>query len=275
MAQVASTTEEGPGTLIDLIRKGEPLKIRQLLDRFTLTELFERSAQDSSFLGSYLFYLGMLTLQQEESAEKAVELIVPNEVTHGLFVERLRKMLLPLGSSRSAADAMLVDFLRSGEVEPLLDFVEASFFPTFSNRDAAWANELTIKTLFLTLLWNEAVYITWSEPELAHRYADLCFLRRPDAQSSGLWDLLFEFKRLPLKELGMTGEAVRSASREELMRLPAVAATLDQAEAQLEAYRKVLIRSRSQKIQLRSYAVVALGFERLVSRRSDGEKTSA
>ncbi len=104
----------GRDTVIDLIRKEEPLEVRELLDHFTLKELLEQSAQDASFLGSYLFYFGMLTLNKETTAAQAVELVVPNQVMHGLFVERVRKLLMPLGASRSAADAILFAFLRDG-----------------------------------------------------------------------------------------------------------------------------------------------------------------
>ncbi|MCP4589539.1 MAG: AAA family ATPase, partial [bacterium] len=266
LAQVAAGSEEG-GSVIDLIRKEEPLKVDQLRDRFTLSELLEPSDQDPSFVGSYLFYFGMLTLRKEETQEQALELTIPNEAMHGLFVERLRKILIPSRASRSAA-AVRRDFLRSGDAKPLLDFVEATFFPTFSNRDALWANELTVKTVFLTLLWNDAAYISHSEPEVDHGYADLCLLRRPDARASGLWDLLFEFKRLSLKELGMSGKDVRALSRAELARRPKVKAALDQAEKQVMAYQAALQRSRGKTAKLRGFAVVALGFERLVVRSS-------
>lgn len=254
------------GTVLDLIRQGKSLEILELLDRFTLKELLEDSAQDTSFLGSYLFYLGMLTLRKDETDEQTLELVVPNEVMQGLYVERLRKTLMPLGISRSAADATLFAFLRSGDLLPLLDFIEATLFPTFSNRDASWANELTVKSVFLTLLWNDRSYITHSEPELDHGYADLCLLRRPDARGPGLWDLLFEFKRLSLKELGMSGKDVRAKSRTDLMKLMKVKDALDQAETQIVAYRAALTRSRGKALKLRGFAVVALGFERLVVR---------
>ncbi len=277
LAQVAAGSEAAPHepgqeTVIDLIRREQPLEIRQLHDRFTLKELLERSAQDTSFLGSYLFYLGMLTLRRRQTEAKTVELEVPNEVMHGLYVERIRKILMPLGTSRSTADALLFAFLRNGDLEPFLDFIEATLFPTFSNRDATWANELTVKTVFLTLLWNDAAYITYSEPEVDHRYADLCLLRRPDARSSSLWDLLFEFKRLSLKELKMSGKDVKAASRGSLMKLGKVKDALDEAEGQIAAYQAALLRSRGETLKLRSYAVVALGFERLVVRpsRADG-----
>ena len=105
-------------------------------------------------------------------------------------------------------------------------------------------------------------------PELDHRYADLCLLRRPDARVSSLWDLLFEFKRLSLKELGMSGKDVKAASRAELMKLPKVKEVLDQAEGQSVIYRTALERSRGDTLKLRRFAVVALGFERLVVRPS-------
>jgi hypothetical protein len=266
LAQVAAGQETAAGEdmVLDLICKEEPLEIRQIWDRFTLQQLLEHSSQDTSFFGSYLFYFGMLTLRKEETPEQTVELVVPNEVMRGLYVDRLRKILMPLGRSRSVADAVLFAFLRSGDPRPLLDFVEATLFPTFSGRDARWANELTVKTLFLTLLWNDRSYIIHSEPEVDHRYADLCLLRRPDARGSSLWDLLFEFKRLSLKKLGMSGKDVKASSRQELMELPKVKVALGEAETQLAAYRAALSRSRGETLKLRSFAVVALGFERLV-----------
>lgn len=59
---------------------------------------------------------------------------------------------------------------------------------------------------------------------------------------------------------------MKAASREKLMELPQVREALDQAEGQLAAYRTALTRSRGETLKLRSFAVVALGFERLVAR---------
>ncbi len=88
LARVAAGHEAtGRDTIIDLIRKEKPLEVRQLHDRFTLKELLEHSAQDTSFFGSYLFYFGMLTLRQEETEQQTLELKVPNEVMHRLWRE--------------------------------------------------------------------------------------------------------------------------------------------------------------------------------------------
>ncbi len=255
----------GQDAVVDMIRKEKPLEVEVLLDRFTLRDLLERSAQDASFLGAYLYYFGMLTLAGE-TPRRTWLLETPNEVVRGLYLERIRRYLLPLGADRTAAQEPVLDLMEGKDIEPLLDFIERTLFPTFSNRDATWANELTVKTIFLTLLWNATSYITHSEPELDHRYADLCLLRRPDARSSSLWDLLFEFKRLSLKELGMPGAEVKAAPRAKLAELPQVRAALNGAESQLAVYRRALERRQGDTLKLRGYAVVALGFERLVVR---------
>ncbi|MCP4900534.1 MAG: AAA family ATPase, partial [bacterium] len=261
LAQVAA----GRDAVVDMIRRDEPLEVPAILDRFTLRELLERSAQDTSFLGAYLYYFGMVTLAGE-SARRTWNLVTPNEVVRGLYVERIRRLLMPLGADRTAVMKPAWDLMEGKPIEPVLDFIEGTLFPTFSNRDATWANELTVKTIFLSLLWNAPSYITHSEPELEHRYADLCLLRRPDARESSLCDLLFEFKRLSLKTLGMRGEDVRPASRAELMELAKVRDALDQAETHGAAYRGALERRQGAALKLRAYAVVALGFARLVVR---------
>ncbi len=263
LAQVAA----GKDAVIDLIRKDEPLEVAEIRDRFTLRDMLERSAQDESFLGAYLYYFGMLTLAGE-TPRLTWLLETPNEVVRGLYIERIRRLLLPLGSDRTASMKPSWDVMEGKAIEPFLDFIERTLSPTFSNRDARWANELTIKTLFLTLLWNAASYITYSEPELDHRYADLCLLRRPDARTSSLWDLLFEFKRLSLKELGMSGKEVKASSRAELAEHELVKKALADAEEQIAAYRAALERRLGEALRLRAYAVVALGFERIVIRSS-------
>ena len=46
---------------------------------------------------------------------------------------------------------------------PLCEFVEQRYFRVFHNPDYRWANELTVKTAFLTLLYNDILYNMDSE----------------------------------------------------------------------------------------------------------------
>jgi hypothetical protein len=66
----------------------------------------------------------------------------------------------------------------------------------------------------------------------------------------------------------MSGEDVKAASRSELEELPKVKDALEEAETQVAAYRAALGKSRGDTLRLRGYAVVALGFELLVARKS-------
>lgn len=61
----------------------------------------ERSAQDMSFIGAYLYYFGMVTLAGKTS-RRTWNLVTPNEVVRGLYVERIRRLLMPLGVDRTA-----------------------------------------------------------------------------------------------------------------------------------------------------------------------------
>ncbi len=80
-----------------------------------------------------------------------------------------------------------------GSVDP---FFEERLLRVLSNRDRGAApklpgasgggvNEMVIKTLFLSILFDDTRYVTWSELELDQQYADLCLLVRPCGW--GLW----------------------------------------------------------------------------------------
>jgi Protein of unknown function (DUF1703). len=113
--------------------------------------------------------------------------------------------------------------------------------------------------------FDDRLYMAVSELETERGYADLALIVRPDMRRFQALDLLLEFKDLGLKALGLTGEQVRAQSREALAQLPAVAAQLDAAAAQAADYGATL-RARHGLKDLRAFAVVALGVERLVWR---------
>jgi hypothetical protein len=114
----------------------------------------------------------------------------------------------------------------------------------------------------------------FSEPELERGRADLCLLRRPDVRAGNLWDLLIEFKYLKLSKLKLSGKELRDQSREELLARDEVREAFAEAAEQIERYRGALERRYGSALRLRSYVVVALGFERLLV-QEDGGPASA
>ncbi len=258
----AAGLPHGGQLILDALSESEPVLVDRLSDRFGVQDML-LVGEETALIASLLYYLGVLTLEGEAVTGELV-LRIPNLVIRGLYAEQIRDLLLPERGihevGRKAARTLYVE----GDIEPLCEFVEERIFPVFSNRDYRWANELTVKTAFLSLLFNDILYIMDSEPEIGRGYADLVMIIRPDMRRFEVLDILIEFKYLSLDELGLTGEEVRKTSRDELRSLPPVEEKLAQARAQLGKYRPLLEAKYGDVLRLHTYAVVALGFDRLV-----------
>ena len=190
---------------------------------------------------------------------------IPNLVARSLYVERLQDLWLPTTRIETRSSRCGKPFYLSGNLPPLCDFIEQRYFKVLSNRDYRWSNELLVKIAFLTLLFNDRLYMMVSELEMDRGYVDLSLIVRPDMRRFQALDLLLEFKYLGLKDLGLTGEQAREQSREQLAALTPVAAKLDEAEEQARRYGAAL-RERYGLTDLRAFAVVAIGMERVVWR---------
>jgi len=193
-----------------------------------------------------------------------MQLRIPNLVIRGLYLEHLQTLLLPEAEDQQEGQRAAQTFQRTGDLQPLCDFIEGRYFKVFSKRDYLHANELTVKTAFLTPLFNDQLYFMDSETDVGRRYADLTMVVRPDARQYRLADLLLEFKFVKLGDLGLSGDKARAMTRAELAALPAVRRKLDEARAQTPAYRRELEDRYKMELRLRAFAVVAIGFERVV-----------
>ncbi|NCA89849.1 MAG: AAA family ATPase [Gammaproteobacteria bacterium] len=253
----------GEDLLVAALAGDDRVIIPELARRFGVTDVLA-ATKDQPFLASLLYFFGILTLAGVTSFNECI-LRIPNLVARGLYVERLREAWLPpSGMARGLPDAVR-RLGQQGDLEPLAGLIEQGYFRVLSNRDYRWTNELLVKFAFLTLLFDDRLYMAVSELETGRGYADLALIVRPDMRRFQALDLLLEFKYLGLKELGLTGEQVRAQPREALAVLPAVATKLDEATAQARDY-GALLRERYGLADLRAFAVVALGLERLVWR---------
>ena len=66
-----------------------------------------------------------------------------------------------------------------------------------------------VKIAFLTLLFDDRLYMMVSETEMDHGYIDLSLIVRPDQRRAQALDLLLEFKYVSLKDLKLSGEQAR------------------------------------------------------------------
>ncbi len=207
--------------------------------------------------------LGILTLDTETPLGE-IRFKIPNLVVRRLYIEQIQSMLLPDDQEQMAGLQAAKELYATGDMQPLCEFIERRYFKVFDNRDYRWAGEFTLKTIFLTLLFQDTFYLIDSEMDLARGYADLTLIVRPERRQYPLLDIALEFKYISLAEAGLDGETARHLSHEELRDLPVMRDKLAEARSQLQRYRDALTERYGDTLRLRAYAVVALGFERLV-----------
>ncbi|MBF0102533.1 MAG: AAA family ATPase [Desulfobacterales bacterium] len=256
----------GEQLLLDLIQGDVPVSIAQLADKFGLKVMLSQSLKDRTFLASFLWYSGVLSIgKQDEQGE--IELVIPNLVIRKLYVEQAANHLLPTASARDNALNAAKKLYQKGDMAELCKFVETCLFPIYSNRDLRHANELTVKTLFLTLLFNDTFYLMMSEHETHRGYPDIAMVVRPDCRKFKILDVVIEFKYISLKQLGMTAEILRQKDESELLALEIVKTKLNEAKAQAIRYSKDLaneLTSIAPAFSPHQWAVVSLGLERIV-----------
>ncbi len=266
-----SRIPHGDHVILAVLDETEPVTVSTLSQRFGVYHILYGEKTDP-FMTSLLYYLGVLTLGDTTPMGKRI-LTIPNQVTRQLYAERIREMLLPPGTHNDVT--RIVEALYSyGDMGAVCEFIEQTYFSVLDNRDYRGANELTIKMLFVSLLFNDHYYMMVSEPALQRRYADLLLLLRPDMRQYQLYDLLIECKYIGLRDLGMSGKEVNEMERSELAALPAVARLQAEAREQVREYQAVLEATYGERLKLRCFSVVALGYERLVWEEVVGEEMS-
>ncbi len=254
-------TPGGNELVTDLFKQEYEIRVQKLSVRFGIGEILSDRSKDRRFLASFLYYFGILTLNGETDKGK-LRLKVPNLVMQQLYVDRLKEMLLPNPVERDEGILAAEQLYNSGDIAPLVDFIEQHYFRIFRNPDYKWANELTVKTLFLSLLYNDTLYIMDSEPEIDRHFPDLTMIIRPDMRRFKIFDVLIEFKYIKLGDVKMTGEQVRKAETDALKKLTVLHQAMERAKQQTKDYGDALER-KYPDLRLKRFAVVALGFERL------------
>jgi hypothetical protein len=252
----------GEQVVMDALNDEQPLSVQRLAYKFGVADMLY-AVKDNTFMASLLYYFGVLTMGDKTLTGKTI-LNIPNMVIKKLYIERIQEMLLPDFNSKRDAELAAEVFYQKGDIQPVCDFIETSYFKVFDNRDYRWTNELTIKTAFLTLLFNDGFYIMDSEPALNRDYADLIMILRPDMRKYQLLDLLMEFKYVSLKDAGLSAEQVKQLSKDELKSLAAVQQKLNESNAKLSGYRQALEETYGSDLRLYVFCVVSVGFERLV-----------
>ncbi|MCD6273903.1 MAG: AAA family ATPase, partial [Deltaproteobacteria bacterium] len=252
---------KGSDLLMSLMEKEQQVVAEKISKRFGMEEMLTDKSRDNTFLVSFLYYFGVLTIAGDTD-DMEVILKVPNLVMRSLYVERVQKILLPEPDDRDDGKDAAKKVYQKGDMAPLCRFMEERYFKVFHNRDYRWANELTVKTAFLTLLYNDIIYIMDSEKEIDRRYADLTMIIRPDKRYGKVFDVLIEFKFVKLKSAGLSADQAKKLSEDKLYLIPEIVRQMEDGIKQVKEYGKKL-EQRHGNLRLQKFVVVALGFERI------------
>ncbi len=252
---------EGEDLLIQALSNEQGLIIPRLSRRFGAEDMLKEN-KDRNTVISLLYYFGILTLAGTAGLNKLV-MKIPNLVSRSLYVEQLQDIYLSTSADQLAVESMTDELFLHGNLQPVCDFLEQRLMPVLSTRDYRWSNELAVKVMFMTVLFNDRIYMMVSETEVNHGFIDLSLIVRPDMRRFQALDLILEFKYVGLKDLGLTGVEVKAKSQQELRALPKVAVKLEEAKDQAKRYADTL-KTRYGLATLTCFAVVAVGLERVV-----------
>jgi hypothetical protein len=258
-----SQLPNGEQMLLAALQEDPLLALQEVEEHFGVERMLA-AEHGTGFMASLLYYFGVLTLTAVRTSDGKSILRIPNQVARKLYAERICELLLPDVATRKEGSTAADILCHQGDPQPLCDFIEQRYFRVLDNRDYRWANELTVKTAFLTLLFDNSRYMMDSEPALQRNYGDLLMLIRPEMRKYQLFDILFEFEYVTLTEAGVDGESARTLPSVDVSALPAVKKKVDEARRQLQNYKQLLHANHGAQLKLRCYAVVALGFDRLV-----------
>jgi len=226
--------------IFDALAETESVTIFELADRFGVEDMLY-APKDTGFVASLLYYFGILTLGGITPFGELI-LTIPNLVTRKLYAESIKEMLLPEGKendlARRAAEALYHAAIRNLCAISWNRNISRSS----ATADYAWSNELTVKTAFLTLLFNDSLYIMESETEIEPGHADLTMIVRPNRRQYQMLDILIEFKFVSLKEAWLDGKTLEKMDDAALRALPMVQTRQREAKVGLARYREKLER---------------------------------
>lgn len=207
------------------------------------SELTEKFNAEISFgekeLVSLLFYLGYLTIEQNEFGMS--KFVTPNEVVRTIysqyFVEYIKRKAGIQGEIKNGE--MIKEILYEGKIDKAIETL-GIFLTNLSSRDYQRFDEKYIKVIFYAICrMLGAVYVK-SELEIGGEYADILII--PREKLNERYGVLLEFKYIKQEDYNKNPELLEQKKQE--------------AKAQLERYTKT--EELSAIPNLRSYAVVVI-----------------
>lgn len=241
--------------------------IRALLTEGSITgrlyELFPlQQAYDEQFFPSYLYYLGLTTIQGEE--RDLLRMAIPNltiQGIHGAILSYILEQAAGIKLDTDRVSPCITAMAQDGDLAPFLALIDSQVLQKLSNRDLIRLDERGLKMLMLAYLSLSEQFLPFSELEIHRGYSDLILMlnRRFPARYSFLIELKY------VKDEGRSEQALREAAE----------ACFVEGEAQLSSYLKdERLRAIEGPAGWRAFTIVQVG-TRAILYRQPGQETVA
>ena len=205
---------------------------------------------------SLLFYMGFLTIKGRELNNTIFQF--PNFVIKRLYADYFVSMLqnkadLPIDNA--PLNNAIMDLATTGNLHPFMNQVTA-ILKILSNRDAYHFNEMSLKAIFVSCLYQQKFYYVHSEYETEKGYADI-FLEAIRGYDPN-YQVAFELKYIKKKDKNEEDKKIDDAD---------IQALLDKAEIQLTNY--MITKKFMDRKGLKGFVVICHG-ETLIWRAHKG-----
>lgn len=222
-----------------------------LTSQFSLVKTF---SEDDVI--SLLFYMGFLTIKKRELSNTVFQF--PNFVIKRLYADYFVSMLqsqadLPIDNV--PLNNAILRLANTGDVQPFLTQV-TKILKILSNRDAYHFNEMSLKAIFVSCLYQQQFYYVHSEYETDKGYADI-FLEAIRGYDPN-YQVAFEFKYIKKSDKNEADKKLDDAD---------IQALIKKAEVQLTNY--MITKKFTDRKGLKGFVVICHG-DTLISHEIQG-----
>jgi len=199
---------ESKDELREIVEENKLIGPIELKKRFGIDTMYEVNNTDNFY--SLLYYLGLVTIKKTEG--RKIYLGIPNYSVKTMYWEYLLNSYKIANIAKMQEVALAMNKMRrNADVKEIME-IYARVRSELSNRDLIWYNEMTSKSIFITLLFLDGVYILESEKEVRAGYTDLYLKEGVTYKEEVNYRYLLEFKHI--KQEDYTEKALTSKKKE-------------------------------------------------------------
>jgi hypothetical protein len=227
----------------------------QVSSELTTQFSFEKTFGEDDAV-SLLFYMGFLTIKARELNNTVFQF--PNFVIKRLYFDYFVSILqnkanLPIDNA--PLNNSIMRLATTGDVQPFLGQV-MKILKMLSNRDAHFFNEMSLKAIFVSCLFQQKFYYVHSEYETDKGYADI-FLEAIRGYDPN-YQVAFEFKYIKKKDKNEADKKLEDADIQTLLK---------KAEIQLTNY--MVTKKFTDRKGLKGFVVICHG-DTLIAHELEG-----